>query len=100
MKTGGWSGHRGPGSPSVCRGLRAGVYLSVQTERLRESLKVWLRENTPPGSRLVITHDGFTELKVCCDGAVPISAYTCGLAPAHSGQCYSIHKHVYFDREN
>jgi hypothetical protein len=64
---------------------------------MKESLREWLRANTPEGSRLVVRCDGLViELQVCCSGSDNLMAYACALEPGHAGQCFSKHKQVNF----
>lgn len=71
-----------------------------QEKQIARQLSEWLREHTPPGTRLVVHNDSFLEVEVCCDGAVSHTAYVCCLKPGHKGDCYSRHKNVNFQREN
>lgn len=71
-----------------------------ELDKIRQALSAFIREHTPPGSRLVIHNDSFLEVEVCCDGAVSYTALICCLSPGHTGDCYSHHKKVNFQREN
>lgn len=68
-------------------------------DAITESFKAWVEENTPEGARLVIHHDSFPEIEVCCDGHVPYMAHVCALDPGHTGDCWSWHKKVNFKPE-
>jgi len=74
--------------------------MTKASDELYQSFKEWLDANTPEGSRLVVHHDGYIDIQMCCDGRIPDMAYSCCRDPGHTGRCYSRHKQVYFDREN
>ena len=69
-------------------------------QELKDSFKAWLAANTPPGTRLVVQHDGYTEpLQVLCNGTVEYMVYRCGNAPGHEGDCYCTCKFVDYTPE-
>jgi hypothetical protein len=80
--------------------LKTAVATHQEKPTLGESFKAWLAENTPEGGRIVLEHDGFSEIKVCCAGTDPLFAYYCALSPGHAGRCFSNHKQVNFERKN
>jgi hypothetical protein len=63
------------------------------------SFALWVKENTPPGTRLTIRRDGLTEIELCCNGIVTWTALYCGLSPGHEGDCWSQGKNVNFTPE-
>lgn len=67
---------------------------------LAYKLKDFVERNTPVGTRIELSYSfAGPEVSICCVGAVPISAWYCGLAPGHRGRCYTFVKHVDFDSE-
>lgn len=70
-----------------------------EEQGLTEKLRTFLRTHTRAGTRLVVHSDGYTDVRVYCGGAVPITAYSCALQPGHEGKCFSSNKQVHFKPE-
>lgn len=62
---------------------------------LTARVRAILRE-VPDRHRAIIEGVPWVDVRVVCNGAVPLTAYYCCFKPQHSGQCFSSNKQVWF----
>ena len=63
---------------------------------LYQKLLLWLKENAPENTNIIINSSPIYSVSIVCNGYDSIMGYWCCYHPGHDGQCYDANKQVNF----
>lgn len=72
----------------------------MNQKELAQLIYSLLKQEAPKGACYLINGYRYIELEVVCDGQDSDMGYQCVKKPGHTGQCWSMNKHVDFTRCN